>query len=175
MVDVGDVIENPVTGERITFVRTSEQTGGAIAEMDLELSPTAFLAAEHIHRSQEERFQVLDGHILLRCGGEESISGPGDTVAVPPGTAHAWAPSGDAGARVRLTFTPGAGIEQFFDEFFRLAREGRVNEKGMPALPITARLGLAHDMYLPGPPVPLQRLAFRVLVGASRLLPRAAP
>lgn len=174
MVDAGEVIENPVTGERITFVRTSEQTGGALAEMELELSPSAFLAAEHIHLSQEERFQVLEGHILLRCSGEESVSGPGETVAVPPGTAHAWAPHG-GGARVLLTFTPGAGIEQFFDEFFRLAREGRVNEKGMPALPITARLGLAHDMYLPGPPVPLQRLAFRVLVGASRLLPRAGP
>lgn len=173
MVDVGDVIENPVTGERITFLRTSAQTGGAIAEMDLELSPSAFLAAEHIHRSQEERFEVLEGRILLRCGGEESISAPGETVAVPPGTAHAWAPH-DGGARVRLTFTPGAGIEQFFDEFFRLAREGRVNERGMPSLPVTARLGLAHDMYLPGPPVPLQRLAFRVLAGAERLLPHTA-
>ncbi len=173
MVNAGDVIENPITGERITFVRTSEQTGGAIAEMDLELSPAAFLAAEHIHRSQEEKFQVLDGHILLRRGGEESISGPGESVVVPPGTPHSWAPQGGAGARVRLTFTPGAGIEQFFDEFFRLAREGRVNEKGMPSLPITARLGLAHDMYLAGPPVPLQRAAFRVLARTSRLLARS--
>lgn len=173
MVDAGDVIENPVTGERITFVRTSKQTDGAIAEVELELSPTAFLAAEHIHRSQEEKFQVLDGYILLRCRGEESISGPGETVAVPAGAPHAWAPHGDAGARVRLTFTPGAGIEQFFDEFFRLAREGRVNEKGMPSLPITAQLGLAHDMYLAGPPVPLQRAAFRLLANMARLLPRS--
>lgn len=173
MVDAGDVIENPVSGERITFLRTSEQTGGAIAEMDLELSPTAFLAAEHIHRSQEEKFQVLDGHILLRCRGEESVSGPGESVVVPPGAPHSWAPHGGAGARVRVSFTPGAGIEQFFDEFFRLAREGRVNEKGMPSLPITARLGLTHDMYLAGPPVPLQRAAFRVLASTNRLLPRS--
>ena len=171
MVSAGDVIENPVSGERITFVRTSEQTGGALAEMDLELSPTAFLAAEHIHRSQEEKFQVLDGHILLRCGGVESISGPGESVVVPPGAPHSWAPHRGAGARIRITFTPGAGIEQFFDEFFRLAREGRVNDKGMPSLSITARLGLAHDMYLAGPPVPLQRAAFRVLAHTSRLLP----
>ena len=140
MVNVGDVIENPVTGERITFVRTSEQTGGALAELDLELSPTAFLAAEHIHRSQEEKFQVLEGRILLRCRGEESMCGPGETVVVPAGNPHAWAPHGGAAARVRITFTPGAGIEQFFDEFFRLAREGRVNSKGMPSLPVTARL-----------------------------------
>lgn len=173
MVAAGDVIENPVTGERITFVRTSDQTGGASAEMELELSPTAFLAAEHVHRSQEEKFQVLDGHILLRCRGEDTLNGPGETVVVPPGAPHAWAPHGGAGARVGLTFTPGAGIEEFFDEFFRLAREGRVNAKGMPSLPITARLGLTHDMYLSGPPVPLQRAAFRLLTGASRLLPRS--
>lgn len=172
MVNAGDVIENPVTGERITFVRTSQQTGGALAELDLELSPTAFLAAEHIHRSQEEKFQVLDGHILLRCRGQESMSGPGQTVAVPPGAPHAWAPHG-GGARVRLTFTPGAGIEDFFDEFFRLAREGRVNSKGMASLPVMARLGLAHDMYLAGPPLPLQRAAFRVLATANALLHRS--
>jgi len=170
MVSVGDVIENPVTGERITFVRTSEQTGGALAELDLELSPTAFLAAEHIHHSQEEKFQVLEGRILLRCRGEESMCGPGDTVVVPSGNPHAWAPHGGAPARVRITFTPGNGIEMFFDEFFRLAREGRVNSKGMPSLPVSARLGLAHDMYLAGPPVPLQRAAFRVLATTDRLL-----
>jgi quercetin dioxygenase-like cupin family protein len=172
VVNAGDVIENPVTGERITFVRTSEQTAGALAELDLQLSPQAFLAAEHIHRSQEEKFQVLEGHALLRSGGDETISGPGQTVTVPAGTPHSWAPHGGAGARVRITFTPGAGIENFFDEFFRLAREGRVNAKGMPSLPVSARLGLAHDMYLAGPPVPLQRAAFRVLATTERLLHR---
>ncbi len=171
MVQPGDVIENPVTGERITFVRTSAQTGGALAEMDLALSPTAFLPAEHIHLRQEESFEVLDGRIRVRCRGEESVCGPGESIVVPAGSPHAWAPDGDQGARVRLTFTPGADIEEFFDEYFRCAREGRTNTKGMPPLLVTARLGLAHNMYLPRPPVPLQRAAFRVLAGASRLLP----
>ena len=172
MVQPGDVIENPVTGERITFVRTSAETGGALAEMDLDLSPTAFLAAEHLHLHQEERFEVVQGRIRLKCSGQTSVHGPGESVVVPPGAPHAWAPDGDQGARVRLTFTPGAGIEQFFDEFFRCAREGRTNDKGMPSLFVTARLGLAHDIYLPGPPVALQRAAFRVLAGASRMTHR---
>src|SRR5687767_6979613 len=175
MVRPGDVIENPVTGERITFVRTSAQTGGALAELDLELSPAAFLAAEHIHLRQEEKFEVLDGRIRLRCRGEESVRGAGETVVVPAGSPHAWAPEGGAGARVRITFTPGAGIEEFFDEFFRLGREGLTNAKGMPSPFVTARLGLTHNMYLAQPPVPvpLQRAAFRVLAGAGRLLHRS--
>ena len=48
-----------------------------------------------------------------------------------------------------------------------------VNSKGMPSLPVSARLGLAHDMYLAGPPVPLQRAAFRVLATTDRLLHRS--
>ncbi|MFW5468575.1 cupin domain-containing protein [Knoellia sp. CPCC 206435] len=172
MVQPGDVIENPVTGERITFVRTSAESGGALAEMDLDLSPSAFLAAEHLHLRQEERFDVVQGRIRLRCRGDESVHGAGESVVVPAGAPHAWAPDGDKGARVRLTFTPGAGIEDFFDEFFRHGREGRTNAKGMPPLLVTARLGLAHDMYLPGPPVPLQRAAFRILTGAARLVHR---
>lgn len=172
MVQPGDVIENPVTGERITFVRTSAQTGGSLAEMELELSPTAKLAAEHIHLRQEERFDVLDGRVRVRCSGHESLAGAGETVVVPAGSPHTWAPEGGAGARVRLTFTPGADIEAFFDEFFRLGREGRTNAKGMPNLFVTARLGLAHEMFLPGAPVPLQRAAFRVLAGAGRALGR---
>ena len=174
MIQPGDVIENPVTGERITFVRTSAPPVCALAEMDLELSPAAFLAAEHIHQRQEESFEVLEGLIRLRCRGEESVRGPGETVVVPAGSPHAWAPDGDKGARVRITFTPGAGIEQFFDEFFRLGREERTDAKGMPSPFVTARLGLTHEMYLAQPPVPvpLQRAAFRVLAGAGRLLHR---
>ena len=105
----------------------------------------------------------------------ESISGPGETITVPAGAPHAWAPHGVGGARVRvrITFTPAAGIETFFEEFFRLAREGRVNSKGMPSLLVSARLGLAHDMYLAGPPVPLQRAAFRVLATTEKLLHRS--
>ncbi len=172
MIEAGDVIENPVTGESITFLRTSAETGGALAVMELALSPTAHLAAEHIHLRQEERFEVVEGLIRVRCGGEESLAGAGETVVVPAGSPHAWAPEGDSGARVRLTFTPGADIEDFFDEFFRLGREGRTNTKGMPNLFVTARLGLAHEIFLPGAPVPLQRAAFRVLAGAGRALGR---
>lgn len=153
-------------------MRTSEQTGGAIAEMDLELRPTAFLSAEHIHRSQEEKFQVLDGHILLRCRGEESINGSGETVAAPLGAARL----GTARWRRRASRShlhPGAGIEQFFDELFRLAREGRVNGKTCPRCrtpPVSASpttcTSPARRCHSSGP-------AFRLLTNTNRLLPRS--
>jgi hypothetical protein len=138
---------------------------------------SAHLAAEHIHLHQEERFEVLSEHAMLKCRGEGSVSGPGEIVTVAPGSPHAWAPAGDEGARVRIVFTPGASIEEFFDEFLRYGRDGRVNAKGMPSLVVAARLGLAHDLYLAGPPVALQGVAFRILTGAapSTTAPAATP
>ena len=73
MADAGDVIENPVTGERMTFRRTAADTGGAELVVELELRADAFLPAEHIHQKQEERFTVLDGRLLFRSAGEERL------------------------------------------------------------------------------------------------------
>lgn len=171
MVQAGDMIENPVTGERITFLRTSAETGGALAELELAISAQAFLPAAHVHRVQDERFEVLEGRIRLRCRDEESVREPGDIVLVPAGSPHSWAPTGGRGARVKVTFTPGRDIELFFDDYFRLAREGRTGRNGLPRLVDSARLGSAHEMYLAGPPLPLQRAAFRVLLAASRRRP----
>src|SRR3712207_9463423 len=122
----------------MTFLRTSAETGGSLAEMELDLKPEAFLAAEHIHLRQEERFDVLEGRIRLRFEGVEHLKSTGESVVVPAGSAHTWAPV-EGGARVRLTFTPGADIEEFFDEFFRAAREGRTNAKGLPSPLVVAR------------------------------------
>lgn len=131
MIQTGDTITNPVTGETMTFLRTRSDDGGALAILDLELTPTAQLAAEHIHRLQEETFESLEGKIRYRLCGEEFMESAGETVAVPAGAPHAWAPV-DGGARIRVTLNPGNGIENFFDEFFRLAREGKTNNKGIP-------------------------------------------
>src|SRR4051794_20346666 len=41
MAYTGQVIENPVSGERITFKRTAADTGGELLSIQLELSPGA--------------------------------------------------------------------------------------------------------------------------------------
>jgi hypothetical protein len=41
MAFTGQTIENPVSGERITFLQTARDTAGELLEFELELSPTA--------------------------------------------------------------------------------------------------------------------------------------
>ena len=83
---------------------------------------------EHVHPEMEERFEVLSGEARIRIAGEERSLGPGEVVAVPPGTPHvAWNPA-DTDARLRLQFRPALRWEEFVERLFALAREGRLDE-----------------------------------------------
>jgi hypothetical protein len=61
MIRRGDTIENPVTGERITFLATSADTGGEAVVIETVVEPDGFVAAAHVHPSQTERFAVAAG------------------------------------------------------------------------------------------------------------------
>jgi hypothetical protein len=74
MARLGETIENPVNGERITWIETAETTVGELLSFDLALRPGATVAAEHRHLRQEERFRVLDGQINLETDGDKQIA-----------------------------------------------------------------------------------------------------
>ena len=59
MIRKGDVIENPVTGERLRFLATSADTGGEAAIVEMRLRPHGFVAAAHVHPFQSERFEIV--------------------------------------------------------------------------------------------------------------------
>ena len=90
MIRTGTVIENPVTGERIVFRKTSRDTGGQAVVIETFLQPDAFVAAAHVHPSQEERFEVLRGVVGFKIGGEKIVAGPGRRITVPAGTVSRW-------------------------------------------------------------------------------------
>lgn len=60
----------------------------------------------HRHRLSEELYHVTAGCGRLRLGDEEIEVGPGDTVCIPPGTAHALVNSGDTPLRVLCCCAP---------------------------------------------------------------------
>ncbi len=73
-------------------------------------------------------------------------------------------------ARVSLTFTPAGSAEHFFESYFRPAREGKVNDRGL-ANPIRmAQLGRTYDVFLARPPVTVQHPVFAALDVIGRIL-----
>ena len=95
MIRAGDTIENPVTGERVVFHKTSADTNGEAVVIECFVKPHGFVAAAHVHPKQEERFQVLQGTVGFRTPLGEHIAGPGERVTVPAGTPHKFWNAGD--------------------------------------------------------------------------------
>jgi quercetin dioxygenase-like cupin family protein len=123
---------HPVSGERIVFRKRARDTDGELMEMNLYLGPSGVVATPHVHPYQEERFEVTDGPAMFRIGTEERLVEPGETVVVPPGTPHVWWNPSDREVTTLIQFRPALDTETFFETYFGLAREGRVNKKGLP-------------------------------------------
>ena len=132
MAYTGQTIENPVSGEKITFLKTARDTAGEKLEIELELSPDGHVPGAHVHPEQEETFHVLEGTMKFRMGLRSIVAGPGDTVVVPAGRVHKFANGGDVPARCRVEVTPALDMEQLFETTVELAMEGNTNRKGMP-------------------------------------------
>ena len=91
MAYAGQVIENPVSGERITFLQTSADTEGELVAIDLELPADGKVPGMHVHPIQEERFEVLEGTMGFTLGWKTVVAEPGEVVVVPPGVRHGFA------------------------------------------------------------------------------------
>jgi quercetin dioxygenase-like cupin family protein len=132
MAYAGQILDNPVSGERIIFRRTAADTGGELLEIDLELAPDGHVPGKHVHPVQEERFEVIAGTMKFKLGRKTVIAEAGDVVTVPAGTPHRFENGADETACVRVQVRPALKMEQLFETAVALAQEGRTTSRGMP-------------------------------------------
>ena len=172
MIRPGDRLENPVTGEVLIFHRTSKETNGEAVLVETIVRPHGFVAATHVHPYQSERFEVLEGLLGLRVGGEELLAKPGDVAVVAPGTQHRFWNAGEAEARFLCEIRPALRFESLIETMFTLAEAGKTNRKGMPNPLRLAVIARAHfdTVRLPFPPYAVQRAALAVGAPLGRLL-----
>lgn len=132
MAFTGQVLNNPISGERITFRKTAAETDGELLAIELELSPDGHVPGAHVHPRQEERFEILSGAVRFRKGLRRVTARAGDTVVVPPGVVHRFENVGNAPAHVRVEIRPALRMEELFEATVSMALEGRTTRTGMP-------------------------------------------
>jgi quercetin dioxygenase-like cupin family protein len=128
----GQVLDNPISGERFIFHRTADDTAGALLAFDLVVSPDGRVPGGHVHPVQQESFEVLTGIMKFRKGLRTVVARPGDTVVVPPGAFHKFANAGDQPAVVRVRVEPALRMEQLYETVAALAVQDRTLRSGMP-------------------------------------------
>ena len=168
MTDQRDVINNPVTGETIVFLKRAGDTDGQVLQMELLLEVDARVL-EHVHARQEERIEVVDGTLRFRLGSEERELGAGQAVVLPPGVPHTLWNVGEGQARCLFDVRPALKTEAALETLFGLAREGKTNKQGVPNPLQGALLAREYETFLPGPPVPLQRVVLAIIAPIARL------
>src|SRR5213593_1305097 len=137
MPNVGDVLNNPVTGEQFTVLEipvTDEDWGKA----EMLLPPGAQGPPRHLHLRTEERVTVLQGILNVSLGSRRNLRQlrEGESAVLPPVTLI-----GEARPGVQL----GAALERIC----QLAQEGKVNRKGAPKNPLeVALLFEKSELYL---------------------------
>ena len=172
MIHAGDMLENPITGERLLFRKTSSDTGGEAVVLETFVKPDGFVAAAHVHPYQEERFEILDGSVGFMLGGKEFVAGPGERLAVPAGTPHRFWNAGEEEAHFVCEVRPALQFEQLIETMFALASDGKTNSRGLPnPLRLAVIANATFDtVRLPFPPAWMQRMGLAMGVPVGRLL-----
>jgi len=172
MMRKGDVIENPVTGERLRFLETSRETGGEYVLVECTVQPNGFVAAAHVHPYQSERFEIEAGTIAFKVDGKEVVARPGESVFVPAGSSHTFWNAGGSEAVFVTEVRPALQFERLLETMFALAGDGKTNKKGMPNPLRLAVIASAHfdDVRLPFPPAWMQKVGLAMGAPLGRLL-----
>ena len=172
MINAGDTITNPVTGERMTFLKTSAETGGEYVLIELEAEPGAVVAAAHVHPAQTETFGGGRGDAGREGGRQEAR---GAARRHPDRRGQASRTGGGTPARTGSLPLRGAARARVRVADRDHVQPGgrRQDEPGRPSDPLRLAVIAQHhleDVVLPGIPVWLQRSALTAGAPLGRLL-----
>lgn len=130
MPSIGDQIANPRTGQRMVFRTITPE----LLEIETRNPPHVPPESKHVHPCQESGAQVLAGSLRFSVRGTERDVGPGESIAIPAGAPHYFWNPGDQDAHAIQFMRPPLKTIAFFETYFALARDGKLDENGMPSL-----------------------------------------
>jgi mannose-6-phosphate isomerase-like protein (cupin superfamily) len=171
MANAGDEIVNPRTGQRMIFLQTGKETNGRLLRNESYIPPATDAEPEHTHPYQQSGAEVISGSMRFRVGGEERSLEAGESITIPANTPHFFWNDGDEEAHFIGWFRPALKIERFFEAFFGLAQDGKLNEKGLPSM-LQLAVMVPHfgdEIRLTSPPWAVQRATFGMLAPIAKL------
>jgi quercetin dioxygenase-like cupin family protein len=96
----------------------------------------------HVHRNEDEVFQILEGSMQFRIAGIDTVAHAGQIVLAPKGVPHAYRVKSLSGARC-LTTTTGGDFERMVREMAKPASSADLQPHSEPSLHIQQALAMA--------------------------------
>lgn len=172
MANAGDTIENPLTGERITFLKTTRETNGELLRFEY-LLPPGFSIPEHVHPRQEERHEIVSGALKGRVAGHERVYVEGQRVVGPADVPHAWRNPSDAeGLLIVSELRPALHFEPLIETVFAIAEDSKTGKMAVPGrlLRLAVLLDESRDDFYPTRiPMPVWKASLALNAALARV------
>lgn len=172
MAKQGDKITNARTGQIMIFLKTGNETEGELLEIECFSPPSDAREPEHIHPYQENSFKIISGSCVFSVNGIEHIVRAGEEISVPKNVRHHFWNSGETTAHYIQQFRPALHIDSFFETFFALSQDGKLNNNGIPNFFQASLIMLRHknDIRVSSPPWPIQLITYWTLSPVGLLM-----
>jgi quercetin dioxygenase-like cupin family protein len=159
-------IVNPIIKDTVTFLQTSEESGGKITEAEITLMPGGGNPL-HYHKTYSETFTAVDGELGLKLGKKETkILKAGESYTVEPMSVHRFFNPTSREIKFIVKIRPGhTGFENSLRIIYGLAGDGLTDKNTVPkSIKHSAIVICMSDMNLPG----LFTLMFPLLILMAR-------
>jgi mannose-6-phosphate isomerase-like protein (cupin superfamily) len=168
-----EAIENPVTGDSMVVLQSTQESGGNSFTAKFTLPPGSDGTPLHYHNNLLETFEVLSGALEMELGekGNIKVLRPGEVVYVPAGMYHSFRNSSEDEVVFVSNVQPAGEFEQFIRAMYGLAIDGKVSPSGMPKNLLHFALIIQKaDLVLAGLPVFVQKVIIGSLAALARSL-----
>ena len=166
MFRAGDTIENPITGERLTFIKSASDTDGEVTVVEVTVRPDGFVAAAHVHPKQTEIFRIASGRMGVKLGREKLEAGSGEVLTIKPGVAYKFWNAGEDDLVFVAEVRPSLEWESLIETMYSLAADGKTSKKGMPNPFRLAVIANAHFDVVQLPVIPAWMQKAALAMGA---------
>jgi quercetin dioxygenase-like cupin family protein len=119
--------------EKVTPVQMlREENEAGIIALSMYVAPK-YKTPKHFHNHFTENFVVVEGNIRFTSGRERILLQPGEKIAVPAGTVHAFQNDADTSAIVKVSVSDRQDdFVTAFSIYHGLIRDGLVDKKMHP-------------------------------------------
>jgi mannose-6-phosphate isomerase-like protein (cupin superfamily) len=114
MAKAGERFDMP-DGSTYLVVTPSAETEGEYVEMEFILPRHCVPPPPHVHPSQVESYEVIEGSFDVLVDGRWSTLGPGESASVPVGVEHTFRNRSGQTVRVRNWHRPAVRFEEFIE------------------------------------------------------------
>lgn len=128
----GKKIQHPLQQDEVTYIQTVSE-GGKKSVLDIVMHPMGAGPPLHYHKHFSEKFEIMEGELMVQVGKQTHKLKAGDKVTVPIGELHRFWSESENPTKFQVTIEPGhEGFENTLAITYGLAKDGLTSKKGIP-------------------------------------------